>query len=59
MDKFINKQTDELCDISQIYSNIPNQNISEINKTKQIINFSFIKNNAETREAKTSNYNSI
>ena len=59
MDKFINKQTDELCDISKIYSNIPYQNISEINKTKQIINFSYIKNNAETRETNTSNYNSI
>ena len=50
MDKFINKQADELCDISRIYSNIPNQNISETNKTKQIIYFRFIKNNAETRE---------
>ena len=59
MDKFINKQTDELCDISKIYSNTPNQNISEINKTKQTINYSFIKYNAETRETNISNYNSI
>ena len=55
----MDNQTDDLCDISKIYSNIPNENISEINKTKQTVNYSFIKFNAETRETNTSNYNSI
>ena len=55
MDKFINRQNEEICDISKIYSNNPIQNIQEIKKTKQTINLSFIKNNAETRDTNTSN----
>ena len=59
MDKFINKQTDELCDISTIYSNSPNQNISEINKVKQIQYYKIFKKNEETKKTNSSNYNSI
>ena len=59
MDKFLKKQSEELCDISKIYSNIPNQNISEVNKKKQKINYSFIKYNAETRDTNTSIYNTV
>ena len=59
MDKFTNKQKEEICDISKIYSNNPIQSIQEINKTKQTIDLSFIKNNAETRDTNTSNSNSV
>ena len=59
MDKLINRQNEEICDISKIYSNNPIKNIQELNKTKQTINFSFIKYNAETRETNSSNNNSV
>ena len=59
MDKIINKHSDEVCDISKIFSNNPIKNIKEINKTKQTINLSFIKYNAETRDTNSSNCNSI
>ena len=58
MDKFIEKQTEEICDISKIYSDNPIQNIPEISKNKKLINFSFIKNNAETSDTNAVNYNS-
>ena len=59
MDKFIEKQTEEICDISKIYSDNSIQNIPEISKNKKLINFSFIKNNAETRDTNTINCNSV
>ncbi len=61
MDKFTNKTTtiEEVCDISKIYSDNPIQNIPEISKNKQIINSSFIKYNAKTRETFTMKYNSV
>ena len=59
MDKFTNKTTEEICDITKIYSDNPDQNISEITKNKQIIDSSFIKNNAKTRETLGVNYNSF
>lgn len=59
MDKFIEKQTEEICDLSKIYSDNPNQNIPEISKNKKIINYSFIKNNGETRETNTITCNTV
>ena len=59
MDKFTNRQKEEICDISKIYSNNPIQSIQEINKTKQTIDLNFIKNNAEARDTNTSNSNSV
>ena len=63
-DKFINKPTEKVCDISQIYSDSISQDIQEINKPKQItfskfITSSFIKNNAQTRDTNTFLNNSI
>lgn len=64
MDKFINKPTNEVCDISLIYSDNPSKTMNEPIKNKQItlskaITSSFIQNNAQTRDTNTLQNNSI
>ena len=58
MDNFSNKQI-EICDISQIYSDNPTQEIPEVNRNKLRINYSYIKNNGETRETNPLKFNSV
>lgn len=64
MDKFINKPTNEVCDISLIYSDNPSKTINEPIQNKQItlsktITSSFFQNNAQTRDTNIPQNNSI